>query len=129
MSRSPRRVAPPASRAGDSITYTVRVTNGGPNPATNVTLVDSPSGAYFVSATTSQELARHTIGLRFRRGSREARDACVRRHGDVDVFDDGDVGRRFDRETTRSSLRRRSIRTTKTIPRRSRLRSAARAWR
>ncbi|MBK6427602.1 MAG: DUF11 domain-containing protein [Blastocatellia bacterium] len=41
--------------AGDSITYTVRVTNGGPNPATNVTLVDSlPSGAYFVSATTSQ---------------------------------------------------------------------------
>ena len=41
--------------AGDSVTYTVRVTNGGPNPATNVTLVDSlPSGAYFVSATTSQ---------------------------------------------------------------------------
>lgn len=42
-------------QAGDPLTYTIRVTNNGPNPASNATLFDAlPSGAYFVSATTSQ---------------------------------------------------------------------------
>lgn len=42
-------------QAGDPLTYTVRVTNGGPGSATNVMLFNAlPNGAYFVSATTTQ---------------------------------------------------------------------------
>src|SRR5207253_3036117 len=40
---------------GDAITYTVTLSNNGPNAATNVTLSDAlPAGLSFVSATPSQ---------------------------------------------------------------------------
>lgn len=40
---------------GQNVTFTVTVTNGGPNPATNVSVADSlPAGLTFVSSTPSQ---------------------------------------------------------------------------
>jgi uncharacterized repeat protein (TIGR01451 family) len=45
----------PTPNVGDTITFTVTLTNHGPNPATNVTVNDSlPAGLALVSATPSQ---------------------------------------------------------------------------
>ena len=47
--------APDPVAAGTQVTYTVTVTNGGPSPATSVTLTDVlPAAPRFVSATASQ---------------------------------------------------------------------------
>ncbi len=49
--------------AGNSLTYTIIVTNDGPSTATNVTLSDSlPSGVSFTSATASQGTAGESGG-------------------------------------------------------------------
>ncbi|TWB98053.1 putative repeat protein (TIGR01451 family) [Bradyrhizobium macuxiense] len=50
--------------AGDTITYTVKVTNGGPAQATGVTVQDIlPAGLSFVSATPSQGTYNNGTGL------------------------------------------------------------------
>src|SRR5439155_2876039 len=43
--------SPDPVTVGNNLTYTITVTNNGPNPATDVTLIDTPSGANFVSAS------------------------------------------------------------------------------
>lgn len=48
-------VSDPQPKPGDIITYTITVSNGGPDPATNVTVSNPvPSGVTFQSATPSQ---------------------------------------------------------------------------
>ena len=50
-----KTVSSPTPNVGDTISYTVTVTDNGPNDATNVTLGDPlPAGLTFVSATPSQ---------------------------------------------------------------------------
>jgi uncharacterized repeat protein (TIGR01451 family) len=50
-----KSVSNPTPNVGDNITYTVTLTNNGPDTATNVTLQDTlPAGVTFVSATPSQ---------------------------------------------------------------------------
>jgi uncharacterized repeat protein (TIGR01451 family) len=47
--------SPDPVRVGDNLTYTVTVTNGGPNPADAVQVTDTlPTGVTFVSAASSQ---------------------------------------------------------------------------
>jgi len=47
--------SPDPVSAGNNLTYTITVTNNGPDPATNTTVTDSlPSGVTVVSSTTSQ---------------------------------------------------------------------------
>jgi uncharacterized repeat protein (TIGR01451 family) len=49
---------------GDTITYTVTLTNQGPDTATNVTILDQlPAGLAFVSATPSQGSYNHVSGV------------------------------------------------------------------
>src|SRR5262249_27651165 len=49
-----KTVSNPAPNVGDTITYTITLTDNGPDPATNVTLQDSlPAGVSFVSAVAS----------------------------------------------------------------------------
>ena len=48
-------VSNPGPNVGDTVTFTITLSNSGPNPATNVTLQDQlPAGLTFVSATASQ---------------------------------------------------------------------------
>jgi uncharacterized repeat protein (TIGR01451 family) len=55
--------APDPVSAGGDVTYTVTVTNGGPDPATNVTLTDAlHASTSFVSATPSQGTCSHAAG-------------------------------------------------------------------
>ena len=50
-----KTVSDPTPNVGDTITFTVTLTNNGPDAATNVTVLDSlPAGLTFVSATASQ---------------------------------------------------------------------------
>ena len=50
--------------AGDTLTYTVVVTNHGPSPASNVVMTDQlPPGVTFTSVDTSQGTAAHEDGL------------------------------------------------------------------
>jgi uncharacterized repeat protein (TIGR01451 family) len=47
--------SPDPVRAGNNLTYTLTVTNGGPNPVPDARLTDSlPAGLTFISATSSQ---------------------------------------------------------------------------
>jgi uncharacterized repeat protein (TIGR01451 family) len=49
---------------GDTITYTITLTNAGPDPATNVTVNDVlPAGLTFISATPSQGAYNSATGL------------------------------------------------------------------
>jgi uncharacterized repeat protein (TIGR01451 family) len=50
-----KAVSNPTRKVGDTITYTVTLTNNGPNAATNVTFADPlPGGLTFVSTIPSQ---------------------------------------------------------------------------
>jgi uncharacterized repeat protein (TIGR01451 family) len=50
-----KTVSNPTPNVGDTITYTITLTDNGPDPATSVTLTDLlPAGVAFVSATPSQ---------------------------------------------------------------------------
>ncbi len=50
--------------AGDSLTYTIDLTNQGSNEALNVTVTDTlPSGPIFVSATSTQGTCNHAGGI------------------------------------------------------------------
>ncbi len=54
----------PSPNIGDTIQYTVRVTNTGPSPASGVVVTDQlPSGVTFVSSTPSQGTYNATAGL------------------------------------------------------------------
>src|SRR5439155_1424206 len=54
---------PDAVRTGQNLTYTVTVTNAGPDSATGVTLTDAlPAGTTFGSATASQGTATRAAG-------------------------------------------------------------------
>ncbi|HET7063447.1 MAG TPA: DUF11 domain-containing protein [Rudaea sp.] len=54
----------PAPNVGDTVTFTVTVTNNGPTAATNVTLADLlPAGLTFVSATPSQGTYASATGV------------------------------------------------------------------
>src|SRR5262249_27226281 len=47
-----KTVSNPTPNVGDTITYTITLTDNGPDPATNVTVQDTlPAGVAFVSAT------------------------------------------------------------------------------
>src|SRR5262249_28884759 len=47
--------APDPATVGQPLTYTITITNNGPDPATSVVMTDTlPAGATFVSATASQ---------------------------------------------------------------------------
>ena len=53
-----------APNVGDEITYTLTVSNGGPDDATNVTVVDNlPTGVSFVSSTPSQGTFNDGTGI------------------------------------------------------------------
>jgi uncharacterized repeat protein (TIGR01451 family) len=59
-----KTVSNPTPNVGDTITYTVTVTNLGPNNATNVSATDLlPAGLSFISATPSQGSYNSTTGL------------------------------------------------------------------
>jgi uncharacterized repeat protein (TIGR01451 family) len=59
-----KSVSDPTPNVGDTITFTVTVSNNGPDQATNVRLRDLlPSGLSFVSATPSQGDYNSTIGV------------------------------------------------------------------
>jgi uncharacterized repeat protein (TIGR01451 family) len=50
-----KTVSNPTPNVGDTITYTITLTDAGPDPATNVTVQDTlPAGVMFVSSTPSQ---------------------------------------------------------------------------
>src|SRR5262249_39570487 len=54
----------PTPNVGDMITYTVTLSNNGPDPATNVTVQDTlPAGVAFVSATPSQGTYNSATGV------------------------------------------------------------------
>ena len=56
--------AQPGARIGDSIVFTITISNAGPDTATNVTASDQwPSGLQFVSAGASQGTYDNTTGL------------------------------------------------------------------
>jgi uncharacterized repeat protein (TIGR01451 family) len=58
-----KSVSNPTPNVGDTITYTVTVTDNGPDPATGVTVQDTlPPGISFVSATPSQGSYNRTTG-------------------------------------------------------------------
>src|SRR5262249_34198006 len=59
-----KRVSDPTPNVGDTITFTVTLTNSGPNTATNVTVNDAlPPGLQFVLATPSQGLYDSVTGV------------------------------------------------------------------
>ncbi|HEX3152354.1 MAG TPA: hypothetical protein VHR66_30050 [Gemmataceae bacterium] len=59
-----KRVSNPTPNVGDTITYTIRVTNAGPDNATGVVLQDLlPAGTNFVSATATQGTYNPVTGV------------------------------------------------------------------
>jgi len=55
---------PPVLNVGSNVTYTIAVTNAGPDSASSVTVTHTcPPGEIFVGATTSQGTTAHTNGL------------------------------------------------------------------
>ena len=57
-------VSNPTPNVGDTIAFTVRLRNSGPDAATNVAVTDLlPAGLTFVSATPSQGTYDATTGL------------------------------------------------------------------
>jgi uncharacterized repeat protein (TIGR01451 family) len=59
-----KSVSNPTPNVGDTITFTVSLSNSGPNTATNVQVTDSlPAGLQFVSATPSQGTYINSSGL------------------------------------------------------------------
>jgi uncharacterized repeat protein (TIGR01451 family) len=59
-----KTVSNPTPNVGDTITYTITLTNNGPDPATNVTVQDTlQPGVMFVSATPSQGSYSNTSGV------------------------------------------------------------------
>src|SRR6516225_12384921 len=54
----------PTPNVGTTVTFTVTLTNSGPDPATNVTVQDLlPAGLTFVSSTPSQGTYNNTSGV------------------------------------------------------------------
>ena len=63
-----KTVSDPTPNVGDTITYTITLTDNGPDNATSVQVTDLlPSGVSFVSATPSQGTYRAARGLWNRR--------------------------------------------------------------
>ncbi len=59
-----KTVSNPTPNVGDTITYTITLTDDGPNTATNGQVTDLlPTGLSFVSATPSQGAYNSTTGL------------------------------------------------------------------
>lgn len=58
-----KTASPTTVTLGGTLTYTLTVTNNGPDPATGTSVVDTlPAGATFISATPSQGTASQTSG-------------------------------------------------------------------
>jgi uncharacterized repeat protein (TIGR01451 family) len=58
-----KSVSNPSPNVGDTVTFTVTLTNNGPDPASNVLILDPlPAGLTFVSAVPSQGTYDQTIG-------------------------------------------------------------------
>lgn len=59
-----KTAAPPAPVAGDNISYTITVTNSGPDSATNVTVTDPvPAGTTLVSSSSTQGTCSGTTSV------------------------------------------------------------------
>ena len=59
-----KTVSNPTPNVGDTVTFTIKVSNSGPNTATNVSVSDLlPAGLTFVSATPSQGVYNSVTGV------------------------------------------------------------------